>query len=62
MYNQTSGLGMLCVLQMSLLFFVPVTAAILLPGMKRHGLLEKYIAQVVVTASETIKGMKEKKN
>jgi hypothetical protein len=47
---------------MSLLFFVPVTTAILLPGMKHHGLLEKYFAQAVVTAFETIKGMKEKKN
>jgi len=53
---------MLCVLQMSLLLFVPVTAAVLLPGMKHHGLLEKYFAQLMVTVSDTIKGMKEKKN
>jgi hypothetical protein len=44
------------------LFFVPVTTAVLLPGMKHHGLLEKYVAQIMVTVSETIKGMKQKKN
>jgi hypothetical protein len=57
-----SVLGMLCVLQMNLLLFVSVTTAVLLPGMKHHGLLEKYFAEVVVRISETIKGMKEKKN
>jgi hypothetical protein len=47
---------------MRLLFFFPVTASVLLPGMKHHGLLEKYFAQIMVTICETIKGMKEKKN
>jgi hypothetical protein len=43
-------------------FFVTVTTAVLLPGMKHHGLLEKYFAQIMVTFAETVKGMKQKKN
>jgi hypothetical protein len=43
-------------------FFVPVTTAVLLPGMKHHGLLEKYFAQIMGTVIETLKGMKQKKN
>lgn len=43
-------------------FFVPVTTAVLLPGMKHHGLLEKYFAQIMVTFAEKVKGMKQKKN
>jgi hypothetical protein len=42
--------------------FVPVTTTVLLPGMKHHGLLEKYFAQIMVTVSEKVKGMKQKKN
>jgi hypothetical protein len=45
-----------------LLTYLTVTTAVLLPGMKHHGLLEKYFAQLAVTVSDTIKGMKEKKN
>jgi hypothetical protein len=43
------------------LLSVSVTATVLLPGMKHHGLLEKYFAKVMVTFSETINGMKQKK-
>lgn len=45
-----------------LLTYFAVTTTILLPGMKHHGLLKKYFAQVTVSVSETIKGMKQKKN
>lgn len=58
---QFSVLGMMYVLQMILLS-VSVTTTILLPGMKHHGLLEKYFAQVMVTVSEKITRMKQKKN
>jgi hypothetical protein len=58
---QSSVLGMLYVLQMIVLS-VSVTTAVLLPGMKHHGLLEKYFAHIMVKISETITGMKQKKN
>jgi hypothetical protein len=45
-----------------ILFSVSVTTTLLLPGLKHHGFLQKYFAQVMAIISETIKGMKQKKN
>ncbi|KAJ9598592.1 hypothetical protein L9F63_010721 [Diploptera punctata] len=45
-----------------LLTYLAVTTAVLLPGMKHHGLLHKYFARFMITISEMIKGIKQKKN
>ncbi|PSN55364.1 hypothetical protein C0J52_01811 [Blattella germanica] len=45
-----------------LLTYLAVTTIVLLPGMKHHGLLQKYFAHLMVTISNMVKGSKQKKN
>lgn len=45
-----------------LLTYVLITSAILLPGLKHHGLLHKYLCRFCSAAVEFTRGFKQKKN
>ncbi|CAG2064099.1 unnamed protein product, partial [Timema podura] len=45
-----------------LLTYLFVLVLLLLPGLKHHGILQKYVSQLMVLFTETVKGIKEKKN
>nr|CAD7409249.1 unnamed protein product [Timema poppensis] len=45
-----------------LLTYLFVLMLLLLPGLKHHGILQKYVSQLMVLFAETVKGVKEKKN
>nr|CAD7604665.1 unnamed protein product [Timema genevievae] len=45
-----------------LLTYLFVLVLLLLPGLKHHGILKKYVSQLMLLFTETVKGIKEKKN